>query len=75
MLRPKAGEPWYQIVEKKAKEGQEDGQDDDDDEESGVETSEYWLMKIEKFAKKLLDEELLNFNTQVHKVGYRESKH
>jgi len=63
LLRPKAGEPWYKIIEKKNKDGEDTG--DEDDDEDGVETSQYWLMKIEKFAKKLLDEELANFKNQV----------
>jgi hypothetical protein len=67
LLRPKAGEPWYKIIEKKNKDG-EDASDEDEDED-GVETSQYWLMKIEKFAKKLLDEELANFKNQVTGVN------
>jgi hypothetical protein len=57
LLRPKSGEPWYKVVEKKSVEEGED--------ESGVESSGYWLMKVEKYAKKLLDEEIANFNNQV----------
>ena len=57
LLRPKSGEPWYRLIEKKSVE--------EGEEESGVETSGYWLMKVEKYAKKLLDEEIANFNNQV----------
>ena len=57
LLRPKSGEPWYKVVEKKSVE--------EGEEESGVESSGYWLMKVEKYAKKLLDEEIANFNNQV----------
>jgi len=55
LLRPKSGEPWYEIVEKKS------AADQNEDGDDGLETSQYWLMKIEKFAKKLLDEEVANF--------------
>ena len=56
LLRLKSGEPWYKVVEKKSVE---------EGEEEGVESSGYWLMKVEKYAKKLLDEEIANFNSQV----------
>lgn len=33
--------------------------------ENGHEDSEYWLTKIEKFTKKIYEEELENFKNQV----------
>ena len=59
LLKPKSGEPWYSLVVKKP-------DDPEDETEVGVETSQYWLMKIEKFSKKILDEEVANFNAQVN---------
>jgi len=35
--------------------------------EKGQEDSEYWLSKIEKFTKKIYDEEVENFKKQVSK--------
>ena len=65
LLKPKSGEPWYEIVNKKSADD-----DDDDDDDAGIESSSYWLMKIEKFAKKLLDEEVANFSSQVFFLGF-----
>jgi hypothetical protein len=61
LLKPKSGEAWHEIVEKKL----DAGRADEEEAEAGVESSQYWLMKIEKFAKKLLDEEVTNFGIQV----------